>query len=64
MVTGNTAKAARVQDYGIAAGKRADLVVVGASSVPEAIRMQPLRRHVIKSGREVARSIVSQELIK
>jgi cytosine deaminase len=64
MVTENAAKAARVDDYGIAPGKRADLVVVGAPSVHEAIRMQPLRRHVIKGGREVARSVVSQELLK
>jgi cytosine/creatinine deaminase len=64
MVTGNAAKAARVQDYGIAAGKRADLVVVGAPSVHDAIRLQPLRRHVIKNGRVVARSVVSQELVK
>jgi cytosine deaminase len=63
MVTDNAAKAARVTDYGIAAGKRADLVVVGAPSVHEAIRLQPLRRHVIKNGREVARSVVSQELV-
>jgi cytosine deaminase len=63
MVTVNAAKAARVRDYGIAAGMRADLVVVGAPSVHEAIRLQPLRRHVIKDGREVARSIVSQELV-
>jgi cytosine deaminase len=64
MVTENAAKAARVDDYGIAPGKRADLVVVGARSVHEAIRLQPLRRHVIKGGREVARSVVSQELLK
>jgi len=64
MVTENAAKAARIDDYGIAAGKRADLVVVGAPSVHEAIRLQPLRRHVIKRGREVARSVVSQELLK
>jgi hypothetical protein len=32
--------------------------------VHEAIRLQPHRRHVIKSGREVARSAVSQELVK
>jgi cytosine deaminase len=64
MVTENAAKAARVDDYGIAPGKRADLVVVGATSVHEAIRLQPLRRHVIKGGREVARSVVSQELLK
>jgi cytosine/creatinine deaminase len=64
MVTENAAKAARVDDYGIAPGKRADLVVVGAPSVHEAIRLQPLRRHVIKGGREVARSVVSQDLLK
>jgi cytosine deaminase len=64
MVTVNAAKAARVPDYGIAAGKRADLVVVGAPSVHEAIRLQPLRRHVIKSGRVVARSTGSQEFVK
>ena len=38
-------------------------MVVGAPSVHEAIRLQPLRRHVIKGGREVARSTVSQELV-
>ena len=64
MVTDNAAKAARIEDYGIAPGKRADLVVVGAPSVHEAIRLQPLRRHVIKSGREVARSVVTQELVR
>jgi cytosine deaminase len=63
MVTENSAKAARITDYGIAPGKRADLVVVGAPSVHEAIRLQPLRRHVVKNGREVARSTVSHELV-
>jgi cytosine/creatinine deaminase len=63
MVTENAAKAARVSDYGIAAGNRADLVVVGAPSVHEAIRLQPPRRHVFKSGREVARSTLKQELL-
>ncbi len=64
MVTDNAAKAARVDDYGIAPGKRADFVVVGAPSVHEAIRLQPLRRHVVKSGREVARAVVSHDLLK
>jgi cytosine deaminase len=63
MVTVNSAKAARVKNYGIAAGNSADLVIVGAPSVHEAIRMQPLRRHVIKNGREVARAVVMQELL-
>jgi len=62
MVTVNAAKAARLPDYGIAPGCRADLVVVGAPSVHEALRLQPLRRHVIKDGREVARATVAQEL--
>ena len=63
MVTDNAAKAARLTDYGIAPGKPADLVVVGAPSVHEAIRLQPPRRHVFKNGREVARSTLSQELL-
>jgi cytosine deaminase len=64
MVTESSAKAARVDNYGIGAGNRADLVVVGAPSVHEAIRLQPLRRYVVKSGRIVAQSTVSQELVK
>jgi cytosine deaminase len=63
MVTVNSARAARVKSYGIAAGNKADLVVVGAPSVHEALRTQPLRRHVIKNGREVARAMVTQELV-
>ena len=63
MVTDNAAKAARVTEYGIAPGKPADLVVVGAPTVHEAIRLQPPRKHVFKSGREVARSTLSQELL-
>jgi len=62
-VTVNSAKAARLTDYGIAPGMRADLVVVGAPSVHEALRLQPPRRHVFKDGREVARSSLSQTLL-
>jgi cytosine deaminase len=64
MITDNSAKAARVTDYGIAAGCRADLVVVGAPSVHEALREQPIRRHVIRGGREVARGSSQQELLR
>jgi cytosine deaminase len=63
MVTLNSAKAARVADYGIAPGMRANLVVVGATSVHEALRLQPPRRHVFKDGREVAKSTITQELL-
>jgi cytosine deaminase len=64
MVTTNAARAARLPDYGIAPGRRADLVVVDAPSVHEALRMQPPRRHVIKDGREVARATLTQELMR
>ena len=54
MGTVNAAKALRIEkDYGIEEGKQADLVVLDASSVPEAIRMQPCRRAVIKRGKLV-----------
>jgi cytosine/creatinine deaminase len=62
-VTVNSARAARLSDYGIAPGRRADLVVVGARSVQEALRMQPPRRHVFKDGREVARATLTQTLL-
>lgn len=62
MVTVNAARAARLSDYGIAPGCRADLVVVDAPSVHEALRLQPPRLHVVRNGREVARSRLTQEL--
>jgi cytosine/creatinine deaminase len=64
MVTVNAARAARLPDYGIAPGNKADLVVLGASSLREALRLQPPRPHVIKNGREIARTRMSQELRK
>jgi len=63
MITVNAARAARVSDYGIAPGMPADLVVVDAPSVHEALRLQPSRLYVFKDGREVARSAMSQELL-
>jgi cytosine deaminase len=62
MVTVNAARAARLPDYGIAPGNKADLVVLAAPSVREALRLQPHRRHVIKNGIEVARTTVKEEL--
>jgi cytosine deaminase len=52
-----------LSDYGIAPGKKADLVVLGAPSVRAALRLQPPRRHVIKDGVEVARTTVTQEIL-
>jgi cytosine/creatinine deaminase len=61
-VTTNAARAARLDDYGIRPGGRADLVVLGAPSVHEALRTQPPRRHVITEGQEVARATLTREL--
>jgi cytosine/creatinine deaminase len=62
MVTVNAAQAARLPDYGIASGCRADIVIVDAPSLHEALRLQPVRTHVIKDGREVVRAKLVQEL--
>jgi cytosine deaminase len=62
MVTDNAARAARLDGYGIAPGQRADLVVIDAPSVHEALRTQPPRRHVIKDGHEVAHATLLREL--
>ncbi len=64
MITSNSAKAARLDPYGIAPGTIADIVVLGAGSVHEALRTQSPRRHVFKNGREVARSSLKQELLR
>src|SRR5262249_52420335 len=63
MITINSAKAARVSDYGIAAGCRADLVIIEAPSVREALRQHPPGRPVFKDGRETARSTAKRELL-
>ena len=64
MITSNSAKAARLDPYGIGPGLPADIVVLGADSVHEALRKQSPRRHVFKNGREVARSSLKQELLR
>ncbi|MBO0872499.1 MAG: N-acyl-D-amino-acid deacylase, partial [Pseudonocardia sp.] len=53
MVTGNAARALRLEGYGTEVGDRADLVVVGAPSVREALRLQPRRRYVLNGGEVV-----------
>jgi cytosine/creatinine deaminase len=63
MITANGARAARQNPYGIAAGCPADLVIIGAPSIHEALRRQPTDRRVIKDGREIARSTTTQELL-
>jgi cytosine deaminase len=63
MMTTNAARTLGVlDDYGITIGKRADLVVIDASSPKDAIRRQPDRRWVIKGGKIIAENISSRKL--
>lgn len=63
MMTYNAARTLGVlHDYG-AVGKRADLVVIDAVSVKDAIRMQPDRRWVIKRGKIIAEGRSIRKLV-
>ena len=53
-VTTAAARVLRLQDYGVTAGARADLVVLDAESTEEALRLQAARRWVLRAGRVVA----------
>ena len=54
MVTYNAAKGMRMERYGVKVGDNADLVLLDAKDVHEALRLQPDRLAVIKRGRVVA----------
>lgn len=56
MVTVNAARAMRLEGYGIEPGARADLVLLDATSVHEALRLIPPRRYVFYGGRLLAES--------
>ncbi len=56
MLTTNPAKALRLPNYGLAAGKDADLVLLGTQQVADAIIDLPERSVVVKRGRIVART--------
>jgi len=51
-----------LDDYGIAVGKHADLVIIDASSPKDAIRRQPDRRWVIKGGKIIAENTSNRKL--
>ena len=55
LVTTNAARMLGLGDYGLRAGGPADLVVVEAGTVAEAVATRPRRQMVIKAGRVVAR---------
>jgi cytosine deaminase len=64
MVTKNAAKSVGLINYGLAIGDRADLVIIEASSVHEALRWQPDRAYVIKEGKVIGRSWSKRELLR
>ncbi len=55
-ITVNAARAMGLEDYGIAVGARADLLILQASDPIEAIRLKATRLAVVKGGKVVARS--------
>ena len=62
MVTLNPAKGMRLRRYGVGIGDKADLVLLDAPDVHEALRLQPRRLAVIKHGKVVAATKAEPEL--
>jgi cytosine deaminase len=55
-VTYNGAKAMGLEGYGLAPGCRADIVILQAANVHEALRLKPARLFVIRRGHVIAQS--------
>ncbi len=62
MITYDAAKILRIDNYGIEEGNNADLVILNTDNVKDAIRLQPERLYVIKSGKTIAKSQFNKEL--
>jgi cytosine deaminase len=57
MITTDAAKILKLDDYGISVGNPANLVLIDAKNIDEAISLQPERRFVIRSGKVIASSL-------
>lgn len=55
-ITGNSARAMGIEGYGIDVGCNADLVVLQAADVTEAIRLKPTRLAVLRAGKVISRT--------
>jgi cytosine deaminase len=55
-ITKNGAKTLGLEGYGIKPGCRADLVILQASDIHEALRVKPARLYVIRRGKVISRS--------
>jgi cytosine deaminase len=62
MVSVNAARAMRLEGYGVEPGSRADLVLIDAPTVHEALRLLPPRRYVFYGGRLLAESRLESTL--
>src|SRR5438093_1569110 len=62
LITTNPARALGLEGYGLAAGCRADLVVLDARDAAQAITEQAEKLYVVKAGRVVARNTRTHEL--
>ena len=62
-VTGNAARALRLDGYGLAAGRKADMNVLCASTVQHVLRLQQPPAFVIKAGRVLARNHIEREIL-
>jgi cytosine deaminase len=63
-VTENGAKALHLDGYGLEPGCHADLVVLQAQDVLEALRLKPARLHVIRRGKVIAETPPVQAQLK
>jgi cytosine deaminase len=63
-VTSNAARVMGLQDYGLKAGCRADLVLLQARDPIEAIRLRATRLKVFKAGKVIAESPASTSKLK
>jgi cytosine/creatinine deaminase len=62
MITYNPARGMRLPGYGVKEGDNADLVLLDSRSVLETLRLQPVKRVVIKGGRVVAETETRSKL--
>lgn len=62
MITTTAAQILNLKDYGLAVGKRANLIAVNAKDARDAIRLTPERLFVVREGKLIARTTVKTEL--
>lgn len=62
MITLNAARAFGLSNYGLEPGNDADIVVIDADNITDALRFQPVRSYVFKKGKIVASGYTERKL--